>query len=439
MRLLAEREAETFDAQALRAIFTTRIIHDCRGQIPAYSGAEVIVPKYLESRCLAGSEDSNQLITAIRRTAKTLLVGDGVDNQHTWDQNISALCQAATIHLYHEVVLRLLNSPTAGTDPWKFFWPENSNAKAEEEADAFAGAAFTGNAVKIQEALVNCSDVQRGSRFFGYPLQCACGERHQDIVITLLEHGVKGLRNVPSNICHPAGFGTPLQSACSGGREEIVRLLLEPKYKLRVSQSEYYDSALRAARGGHSDIVLLLLEKAAPKTSPKVRVKDNLENVVAEASKHGQEDFVRTFVEHKSFKATFFEVALKLSLAEAAKQGHILLVQLLLAQDAKGEYGDLWTPFFNASSQGFERVMRLLLQHGADTTEWPHILFPAASAGQAHIISFLLENRTTLSPKGYGAEAARALDYAMKGGHEAVVRVLNDHGISMEESPRVEQ
>ena len=333
--------------------------------MPGHLGGEVIVPKYLESRSLAGSGDSNQLLTAIRRTAKTLVVGDGVDNQHTLNKNISVLCQAATIHISCEEVLPLLDPKKHGIDPWTYFKPLSSNAKLEDEMDAFLGAAYMGNIVKVHEALASCSDVQRGSRFFGYPLQCACSEGHKDIVIMLLEHGVKGLREVPSKNYYPVGFGTPLQSACSGGREDIVRLLLEPKYKLGVSNFEYFDSTLRAARGGHLDIVMLLLEKAAPRTM----LKDNLENLLAEASKHGQKDLVRTFVEHKSFTATYFEVSLKLSLSAAAEQGHLDLVQLLLAQDAKGEYGDLWTPFFNASEKGFERVVRLLLEVGVDMTE----------------------------------------------------------------------
>ncbi|KAM0796824.1 ankyrin repeat-containing domain protein [Usnea florida] len=426
---------KTFDAQALHAIFTTRVIQECRLCMFGTLGGEVIVPRYLKLRCLAGSEDSNQLISAIRRTAKNLVVGDGEDNQHSFDKNVSALCQAATTHLSYQEVLSLLDPEEIGIDAWTHHNSLRSNAKLDDEADAFAGAAFTGNVVKIHEALASCSDVKRGSRFFGYPLQCACSECHGDIVVILLEHGVKGIRNIPSWKSCTAGFGTPLQSACSGGREDIVGLLLDPKYKLQVSRFEYYDSALRAARGGHSDIVMLLLEKAAPNSLRKVIIKENLENVVAKASRHGQMDFVRTFIEHKSFTATFYEVALKLSLCEAAQHGHLLLVQLLLAQDAKGAYGDLWTPFFNASSRGFERVVRLLLEHGADTTKWPNILFPAASAGQAHIVSFLLENRATLSPQGYGDEAVRALECAMKGGHEAVVRVLNHHGISIEGSP----
>ena len=396
----------------------------------------MIVPKYLESRSLAGSEDIDQLLTAIRCTAKSLVVGDGVDSQHTWNDNISALCQAATTHLSYKVVLRLLHPKKHGIDPypwnhlnfdpWSPYKPPSSNTKLEDEVDAFVGAAYIGNIVKVHEALSSCSDVQRGSRTFGYPLQCAGAEGHKDIVIMLLEHGVKGLRDVPSRRYGPIGFGTPLQSACSGGREDIVRLVLDPKYKLSVSEFEYYDSALRAARGGHLDIVMLLLQKGAPRTIAKQRLLD----VVQEASKHGQEDFVRNFVNHKPFTVEHFGVALRFALEAAAGYGHLDLVRLLLAQDAQGEYGNFWRPFFIASRQGFERVVRLLLEHGVDTTEWPSIISPAATAGQAHIVSFLLENQATLSPNGYGSDGVLALERASKGGHEAVVRLLKNHGIS---------
>ena len=426
LRPLAEQLTESFEAQALRAIFTTRVIRDCQNYHICRLGGEVIVPKYLESRSLAGSEDGNQLLAAIRCTAKSLVVSDGVDSQHTWNNNISALCQAATTHLSYKEVLRLLHPKKDGIDPWIPYKPPSSNTKIEDEVDAFVGAAYIGNVVKVHEALLSCSDVQRGSRFFGYPLQCACAEGHKDIVIMLLEHGVKGLRDVPSRRYGSIGFGTPLQSACSGGREDIVRLVLDPKYKLSVSDFEYYDSALRAARGGHLDIVMLLLQKGAPRTIAKQPLLD----VVQEASRHGQEDFVRNFVNHKPFTVEHFGVALRFALAAAAAYGHFDLVQLLLAQDAKGEYGNLWSPFFHASRQGFERVVRLLLEHGVDTTEWPSIISPAATAGQAHIVSFLLENQATLSPNGYGSDGVLALERALKGGHQAVVHLLNDHGIS---------
>lgn len=395
----------------------------------------MIVPKYLEFRCLAGSEDSNQLLTAIRRTAKTLVLGDGENHQHTWNKTISALCQAATIHLSYMEVLRLLDRKKDGIDHWKFYEPLSSNTRLEDEVDAFVGASYIGNTVKVHEALLNCSDVQRGSRYFGYPLQCACREGHRDIVIMLLEHGVKGLRDLPDRRYGPVGFGAPLQSACSGGREDIVCLLLDPKCKVDVSENEYFDSARRAARGGHLDIVMLLLQKGAPRNIPK----EYLGDLVCEASKHGQENFVRNFVIHKPFTVEYFEVALKLALYEAANSGHLNIVQLLVVQDAKGEYGSLWAPFFGASRHGHERIVRLLLEHGVDTTEWrPSILTPAAAGGQAHIVSFLLENWATLSPKGYGADGVLALERAMKKGHEAVVRVLNHHGISIEGSPRIQ-
>ena len=423
---LAEQLVGAFNAQALRAIFTTRVIRNCQDHVSSSLGAEVIVPKYLESRSLAGSEDINRLLTAIRCTAKTLAVGDGVDSQHTWNSNINALCQAATIHLSCNEVLRLLDPKKDGIDHWSFYKPLSSNTKLEDEVDAFVGAAYIGNIVKVHKALSSLSDVQRGSRFFGYPLQCACRGGHKDIVVMLLEHGVKGLRDVPSREYGPIGFDNPLQSACSGGREDIVRLLLDPKYKLGVSEFEYYDSALRAARGGHLDIVMLFLQKGAPGTIAE----DRLLDLVQEASKHGQEEFVRNFVNHKAFTVQHFEVALGLALSAAAGFGHLGLVQLLLAQDAEGEYGDLWGPFFHASRQGHERAVRLLIEHGANTTEWPRILYPAASAGQAHIVSFLLENRASLSPKGYGTDAVLALGSAMRRGHQSVVRVFNHHGIS---------
>lgn len=427
------QSAEIFDAEVLRAIFTTRVIEDfpC-GIIEPDSGAEVVIPRYLESRSLADFQNSNRLTAALRRTAEILAFEDCIHNQHTWEKNIRALSQAATIHCGPKMVLRLLKLKEDGNSAQNEDEIVKSVLNVESERHVFVGAAYTGNIVKIREMLASSRDAQRESKFFGHPLQCACSGGHKDIVVQLLEHGADishgktSLRDAPMEF-HPWYLGSSLQSACLAGHEDIVRLLLEPKYEIRIYQSEFRIAALQAARGGHLNILMLLLEEATPGTI-------RMEFLLSEASKCGQLHVVRTILEDKHSKDPYLPYALCRSLYKAASRGYHEIVRLLLTQSATVEYGDLWRPFYAASRHGHERVVRLIFEHGAETNGWPDILMPAASKGQAHIVTFLLESQADPNLEGGSVEAADALKLAKHFGYESVVRILTNHGVRKDET-----
>ena len=426
------QSAEIFDVEVLRAIFTTRVIEDYPCGIKPHSGAEIIISRYLESRSLANFQNSNKLTAALRRAAETLTFEDGIRNQHTWEKNIRALSQAATIHCSPEMVLRLLESKEDGNSTRNEDEIMKSVLNVESERDVFAGAAYTGNIVKVREILASSRDAQRESKFFGHPLQRACSGGHKDIVVQLLEQGANisygktGLRDAPMGL-HPSDFGSSLQSACLAGHENIVRLLLEPKYEIRKSHSVFRIAALQAARGGHLNILILLLEEATPGTM-------RIRSLLSEASKCGQLHVVRTILEKKYFLEPYLPSVLYRSLYEAASRGYHEIVRLLLTQSASIKYGDLWRPFHAASRHGHERVVRLILEHGAETNGWPNILMPAASRGQAHIVTFLLESQADLNLVEGSAKAVDALKLARYNGYESVVRILINHGVRKDEA-----
>ncbi|CAF9930744.1 hypothetical protein IMSHALPRED_008268 [Imshaugia aleurites] len=375
----------------------------------------------------------NQFTAAIRRAAETLAVGTGVDTQHTWGKNISALCQAATINCHPRTVLHLLSSKKERSSACNDNESMKSIMEIQDEVDVLVGAAYTGNFAKVREILASNYDVQRGSRFFGSPLQCACSRGYKDIVILILEHGADvndgelPLGVLSPRHTYPLGFGTPLQSACLGGHGDIVRLLLEPKYELSTSHSEYYIAALQAARGGHLNVLTLLIEKAAPGTIER-------EFLLSEASKHGQEDLVRIILNNETSMIPDLRYALGLSLEEAANRGYHQIVRLLLAHGANEELETLWGSFYAASRGGYEQVVRLLLEHRAE--EWPDVLGPAASKGQAHIIAFLLESQVNRQSEWWSYYAGSALEVATKEGYDSVVRILVDHGVNLRKAMR---
>ncbi|CAD6577971.1 MAG: hypothetical protein ASARMPREDX12_008580 [Alectoria sarmentosa] len=355
------RVCKIFDAEVLRAIFTTRVIQDYPRGIEPHSGAEVIISRHLESgslnRSSADFQNCNKFTAALRRAAETLAFEDCIYNQHTWGKTIRALSQAATIHCCPEMVLRLLKSKHDGGNSAR---NEDEIVKSvlnvESERDVFVGAAYTGNIVTVREMLTSSRHAQRESKFFGHhPLQCACSGGRKDIVVQLLEHGADishgktSLRDAPVEF-RPWYFGSSLlQSACLAGHEDIVRLLLEPKYEIRMFHSEFRIAILQAARGGHLNILMLLLEEARPGT-----------------------------------------IRRKFLLSEASKC--------------------------------------------AETNGWPNILMPAASKGQAHIVTFLLESQADPNVEGGSAKAVDALKLAKHFGYESVVRTFINHGVRKDET-----
>ena len=398
---------------AITTIFAARVLQDFPwGSIPQL-GASSILSRYLESRCLADSNNSNRFTAAIRRAAETLAIGIGMDTQHTWGKNISALCQAAAFYGSPEDIRRLLDSKEDRN------YACNNSESMKDEIDVFVGAAYTGNIAKVREMLASGFDVQRGSRFIGLPLQCACSGGYKDIVTLLLEHGADINRGVPWP------FSTPLHSACLGGHEDIVRLLLEPQYKLRKSNHAFRIAAIGAAQGGHLNIVMLLLERAAPNLIKRARL-------LYEASKYGHKDFVRKVIDNEAFSVLRLESALTRSLHEAISHGYHQVVRLLLAHGVNGENRSLWGPFYAASRRGYEQVVRVLLEHRADTEIWRRIIVPAARNGQAHIVSLLLESRADFNLEKCSDQSVRALKAATRGGYESVVGVFGNYGISLE-------
>ena len=459
--------AEIFDDEVQRAIFATRLIQEIPRASDSYSGifahssanslisrhlfthssASSLVSRYLESRSLSDFSNSNQFTAAIRRTAETLVGGIGTDTQHTWVQNIRGLCHAATIHLLPGKVLSLLDSKENESEARNHDESIKSIRKSEDEIDVFVGAAYTGNIAKVREMLAaNSRDMERGSRFFGYPLQCACSGGFKDIVTLLLEHGADiydgisrigddgirrfgddGIRfgNGLSGVYRKTGFGTPLQSACLEGHEDIVSLLLERKYKPSQFPDEYHVAVLQAARGGNLSIVTRLLKNAMP------RIISGKRDLLSEASKYGQKDFVRKVLNKEAFRLPDLELALSCSLYEAANRGHHEIVQLLLSHgtERKRKLRNLWRPFSAASRGGYERVVRLILEHRWHTNGWSNTLVPAASKGQVHMVSFSQE----LDPEGCSSEGVCALKEATEEGYESVVRLLVDRGFSLED------
>ena len=120
----------------------------------------------------------------------------------------------------------------------------------------------------------------------------------------------------------------------------------------------------------------------------------------------------------------------------AARRGWTVDVRRFLGEEAdiKERGGPNQTsPLREATYHGHEKVVRMLLDHGADALGKDHLgltpLFFPAQFGLLGILLLLLENGAEVDAKNNNGMTP--LCFAAYGGHEAVVMLLLEHGAAV--------
>lgn len=182
-----------------------------------------------------------------------------------------------------------------------------------------------------------------------------------------------------------------------------------------------------AARQGHQDGVLLLLEDATDH-----EISSWFGRTLEAAATKGQEHIVHLLLERK-FSITI-PACTQLGLLSAAKGGHIDLFQFLLEREKSGGLS-LWTPvLWIASEYGHAQLVRMALQLGdgvdvdAKRMGGPSALQMAASLGRAEVVRLLLAAGATQNCKRRGCRFDDPLCRAASNGHQGVVQILLDAG-----------
>ncbi|MCJ1376569.1 hypothetical protein MMC20_007812 [Loxospora ochrophaea] len=298
------------------------------------------------------------------------------------------------------------------------------------------------------------------------PIYWAAGSRHTSIFQILLDYD-DSIGFVPTVEDNSATF----RHAAENGNADIVRMMLERR-KVRIdSTNQYGRTALQVAAGkGHTAVVRLLLENGAdPEKGEETGIS------LINAATNGHLEIVKILcLQGKMSPNTQLGGTGSTALCHAAelrdertyKEAGVEMVKFLLDLGANPNLsGQGRSPLDTAALHGYESVVRLLLDHGADPTRKDALSFtPLLSAAKYKtdkMVSLLLQvkiddpatraeyfesalkyaarngqRETALSVLGVGGININTLDYngttplllAIKGGHVPTARLLIRHG-----------
>jgi ankyrin repeat protein len=304
---------------------------------------------------------------------------------------------------------------------------------ADANADGVAGTVLQRASEDRHEQIVRLllenganANVVRG----GTALLRASAKGHAQVVRLLLEKG--------ANVNDDGALGdSALQKASAEGHEQVVRLLLEKGADVHANGMGWGTALQRASEGGYERVVRLLLEKGADV------------NANGERGVHAQ--VARLLVKTSDANGGWHGTALQ----RASANGHGRVVRLLLDRgadvDADGVASTLlqrdsggqvyqvlfdtsdeeWggTALQRASEEGRAQVVQLLLEKGADVNaggeQSSTALQRASAQGHGRVVRLLLEKGADVNAKG---KRGTALQRALEQGDEQVVRLLLKKG-----------
>ena len=263
----------------------------------------------------------------------------------------------------------------------------------------------------------------------GTLLQVAVDENHQAIVKILLSRP-----DIKVNLARPTG-ATPLFVAAQNGYLEVAGMLLQhPDINPSIGTSDHGTTPLAtAASFGHEEMVKLLLSSG--KTNVNLRDK-NGGTALFFAAQWNRPKIVEVLIRSGA------DVNLPLSdgrtpLGFTVFKGYIKVVKLLLqapgVQINKPGQSNV-AALFLACSEEHRRIVKLLLEHGADpdmaVQNGITPLHIACRTGNTKIVELLLNNKA--DPNIADVAGWAAIHYACFGGYTKILKLLLDAGADMD-------
>lgn len=339
----------------------------------------------------------------------------------------------------------------------------SSAAIAEADAPALIGAAVLGDNAEVIRLLRSGADVNRvwherpeRSNLARTALTNAAGAGHVEVVTTLLDAGapvdrvVRGdataliaatLRNhsavttvlldrgADANLA-VRGDGSPLIAATKANNASVVRLLLERGADPDLSVSGDENPLYHAAKNGNDEIMDILI------------------NAGVDVNQEWPGDGTALMVAADSGNGSTAEALMQAgarpdqgmkrdgnAMIIAARRGDTALLQKMIetGADVNASVEGDGSPLIQAARNGHMEAVVLLLQAGADINKVvpgdENALIGAAWEGDAEMVDYLLRSGAdpTIKARSY-LQTRTALSQAKKGGHDDIVRMLQDAG-----------
>ena len=330
------------------------------------------------------------------------------------------------------------------------------DAKIEAQ-NVLSGAAITGNISTLKSLLDHSEglsyrvDVNGFTPYFHSPLTLAAARGHLGVVRQLLDCGARldavssywrQHRNLASQaewnsqdeeIRHLALCEEPpsaLRAAARGGHADIVHLLLRPEHRLPIASLEYLRAILASAEAGRLDLIGALFRAIRKDLSGFTGLGNEMLWV---ATRYDRKDVVQMLLDNgvdiDAFPDRFrtYYGALQI----AASLGNTSMVHFLIDRGAdvnlNGQGRDGYLPIEGAARCGQEEVVELLIKHGAHPSE---ALRSAAEGGQPRLMKLMLSRFPDLLNLE-GDTGREALWKALAAGNLTAISMLVEGGVSL--------
>ncbi|KAI9764645.1 MAG: hypothetical protein M1840_008142 [Geoglossum simile] len=287
-------------------------------------------------------------------------------------------------------------------------------------------AAFGGHEHLVTFLIEEVEDINADGGCFGTALQTAIAGEHDRLVQSLIARGAE-VNNYGRH------FGSALQNAAAIGNKHLVKLLLEKgadpmrnsggsglatakvmrgEYGGWGTSSDFHYPLEVACRGGHSEVVEILLDKAA---------------VLG-----GHAHVLQILLNHGPAGALGAK-----ALSKACKNGNEIMVRLLLENFTAGDLVRRTPSYLHLATHGNnEGIVGLLLEKGADVKADSGDGTPlhvACSLGRVKLCTIFVEKGADVSYKGNSK--CPPLLMACVGGSDNIVEILLDRGADPNDRP----
>ncbi|KAL9033245.1 MAG: hypothetical protein Q9180_006048 [Flavoplaca navasiana] len=397
---------ETFDIEIRRAIFTTNLFHFDRGARVSYISAE-----YLRLWLLAGVARPSQhhhdaLSSAVVGMTKILLTGiptsDYEERRLTY---VHRLCDAIA-HNFHHRFSSFLDAMF-----------ETGNICLDAADNLLSAAAAVGDIDKVRDLLKQESASFDQASVFGHASATAARKGDKQILAAIIEG---------SRQCEGQVIITSLVAACGAGQQHTVEYLLSLPSQALLSDRNFEDSFEAAAASGHTNILKILFPRISQTRQDVVLLRS-----LQRASAYGRFSTIQ-YLLHVGTDVNSWEPPGS-ALHFAANTGFSRVVRLLLDHGADPNFwaGRNGEPLYFAARNGHTEVVQILLEHGANINAKANIytaLSRAARNGELITVKYLLDQGVDLMALHQGN---RALGEAARQGHEDIVKLLVGYGVDI--------